>query len=100
MKLASIYGISFIGESICAILCRLDNVAIIAKVVNGLKSDALVIENLDLRELGVFSPEMSHTEESKIPIELLVIRAVYLVVNINNIIVATTFREIIIFKCH
>ena len=95
-----IYDISFIGKSICAILCRFEDSAIIEEVINSSKSGALILEDFDPREPGIFSREITQANERKTPIELLIRRAAYSAVKTNNMIVATAFEATIPAEYH
>ena len=100
IDVTSIYDISFVGRSVCSILCRQEDAAIIAEVINSLKSRICILEDFDPREPGVFSPEMAQAEERKTPVELLIRRAAYSAVKTNNMIVATAFQAIIPAEFH
>ena len=100
IDVASIYDISFIGRSICAILCRQEDAAIIAEIINSLRSNVHILVDFDPRKPGVFSPEMAQAEERKTPVELLIRRAAYSAVKTNNMIVATAFQAIIPAEFH
>ena len=95
-----IYDISFVGRSICAILCRQEDAALIAEIINSAKSNAHIMEDFDPREPGIFSPEMTQAEERKTPVELLIRRAAYSAVKTNNMIVATAFQALIPAEFH
>ena len=100
IDVARIYDISFIGKSICAILCSQEDAVIIAEIINSARVNAHVLNDFDPREPGVFSRETLQAEERKTPIELLIRRAAYSAVKTNNMIVATAFQAIIPAEFH
>ena len=59
IDVCSIYDISLVGKLMYATLCRQEDAAIIEEVINSLKSDTCVLEDLGPREPDIFSPEMT-----------------------------------------
>ena len=90
-----IYDISFIGKSICSVLCKGEYVPIITEIINNSKSDARVLEDFNPLKPGVFRPELLQAEDHKSPEEFLIRRAAFSAVMTNNMIVATAFQSII-----
>ena len=91
----SIYDISFIGKTICAILCKAEYYDIIVDIVNRSRSGAKVLEDFDPLKPGVFRPELLQAESHKSPVEFLIRRAAYSAVATNNMVVTTAFQAII-----
>ena len=90
-----IYDISFIGKSICSILCKGKYTPIIAEIISNSKSDARVLEDFDPLKPGVFRPELLQAEAHKSPEEFLIRRAAFSAVKTNNMVVATTCQSIV-----
>ena len=100
IDIKSIYDISFIGKTVCAILCKSEYHDVIASIVNSSRSGAKVLEDFDPLEPGVFRPELLQAESHKSPEEFLIRRAAYSAVMTNNMVVTTAFQSIIPEQYH
>ena len=97
---SSIYDISFIGKTVCSILCKAENYVMIADVINNSRSGARVLEDFDPMKPGIFRPELIQAKEHKSPEEFLIRRAAFSAVMTNNMVVATAFQAIIPSEYH
>lgn len=91
----SIYDISFIGKTVCAILCKAEYYDIIVDIVNRSRSGAKVLEDFDPLNPAIFRPELLQDESHKSPVEFLIRRAAYSAVETNNMVVTTAFQAVI-----
>lgn len=100
IDVSSIYDISFIGKTVCSILCQADYCMMLTNIINRANSRATVLEDFDPLKPAIFRQELLQAESLKSPVEFLIRRAAFSAVSTNNMVVATAFQAIIPQQYH